>query len=333
VPGFDYYKINQAYQLGEAERLPGGGPELARKTVEYFLGVPVQYYAQIDFTAFVRFIDEIDGVKLDIPEEIFIDIYGDDRGRIRLSPGVQTLPGDYALAYARARNTEGGDFDRAQRQQQVILGILNRLIQFDMIPTLVTRAPNLYSELSSGVRTNLTLEQAIQLAWFVVQEVPRENIKQGIIGTEQVAFGKSPDGLDVLKPLPDQIRILRDQVFSEAGSTSPVLAQGLQPIELAQAEEPRLSILNGTFTSGMAGLTSEYFQGLGFNVATVGDAEDKPFIYTAIYDYTGNPYTVQYFVDLMNISEYRVFYRYAPESEVDVTIILGDDWVANNPMP
>ena len=65
----------------------------------------------------------------------------------------------------------------------------------------------------------------------------------------------------------------------------------------------------------------------------IGDAETKPQVYTSIYDYTGNPYTVQYFVDLMNISEYRIFFKYNPESEVDVAIILGDEWIGNNPMP
>ena len=72
---------------------------------------------------------------------------------------------------------------------------------------------------------------------------------------------------------------------------------------------------------------------LAVQIALVGDAENKPQPYTAIYDYTGNPYTINYFVELMNISEYRIFFKYNPESEIDVTIILGDDWVYNNPMP
>ena len=49
IPGFGYSRINTAYSLGEGSKLPGGGPELARKTVEQFIGVPIQYYAQIDF--------------------------------------------------------------------------------------------------------------------------------------------------------------------------------------------------------------------------------------------------------------------------------------------
>jgi len=45
IPGFNYGPINTAYALGEANKLPGGGPGLAMKTVSQFIGVPLQYYA------------------------------------------------------------------------------------------------------------------------------------------------------------------------------------------------------------------------------------------------------------------------------------------------
>ena len=333
IPGYGYYKINQAYQLGEANKLPGGGPELAMKTVEHLLGVPIQYYAQIDFDAFVRFIDEIGGVMIKVPGRVKIDIYDDDRGAIILKKGTEIFPGEYALAYARARSTEGGDFDRAQRQQQVIMGVRNQILRYDMIPTLIQKAPVLYNELSSGINTNLSVDEAFQLAWLASQ-IEIEDIEKGIIGTEHVNFGKSPDGLDVLKPLPDKIRLLRDDVFGITDEfTSPVKESGNDSEELMVEEGAQLSLLNGTLVPGLAGVTGDYLTGLGANVAFVGDAESKPQPYTAVYDYTGNPYTVQYFVELMNISEFRIFFRYEPTSEIDVTIILGDDWAGNNPMP
>ncbi|MBE0699138.1 MAG: LCP family protein, partial [Anaerolineaceae bacterium] len=55
IPGMGYNKINTAYRWGEVYQMPGGGPGLAMKTVEEFLGVPINYYAQVDFMAFVRF--------------------------------------------------------------------------------------------------------------------------------------------------------------------------------------------------------------------------------------------------------------------------------------
>ena len=59
IPGFDYGRINTAYPLGIAYDVPGGGPQQAMDTVESLLGVPIDYYAIIDFSAFEKFIDEL----------------------------------------------------------------------------------------------------------------------------------------------------------------------------------------------------------------------------------------------------------------------------------
>jgi LCP family protein required for cell wall assembly len=332
IPGFEYGKINTAYQLGESFKVPGGGPALVMSTVEHLIGVPIQYYAQVDFNVFVQFVDEIHGVKLNVPEEIYVDIYDDDKGKIRIDPGVQVLPGAHALAYARARNTEGADFDRAQRQQQVIMAIRDRVLEPKLLAELIPNAPTLYSQFSSGINTNLTLDEVMKLGWLAMQ-IPQNQIYKGIIGEKQIAFGKSPDGLDVLKPLPDQIRILRDEIFAPSGSISPMIASDADPQTLMGEEAAKIVILNGTFTTGLASRTSEYLQGLGANVIGTNDASNKPYTYTTILDHTGNPYTMQYLVELMNISKFKVHSRYAPDSEADVTVIVGNDWAGNNPMP
>jgi LCP family protein required for cell wall assembly len=218
IPGYAHGKINTAYYLGEAHKLPEGGPGLAVETVEQFLGVPINYYAQIDFGAFVKFIDELGGVKIDVPEAITVDLLGSGSAtKKKLKPGVQVLPGEWALAYARARYTAGGDFDRAGRQQQVILAIRDRILSFDLLPQLITKAPTLYKELAAGIHTNLPLDDALKLATLASQ-VSKENIKQGIIDEKMVTFGTSPDGLSILIPVPDQIHLLRNEIFASTAN-------------------------------------------------------------------------------------------------------------------
>lgn len=330
IPGFDYGRINSAYQLGEAFKVVGGGPQLATDTVEELLGVPIDYYAQVDFGAFVRFIDEIGGVKIDIPEKIKVDPMGDNNAKV-LKPGVQTLPGDLALAYVRARKTEGGDFDRAQRQQQVIMGIRDRILEFEMLPTLISKAPALYAELSAGVHTNLNLDTAIRLAWMASQ-IPRDKIRQGAIGSEQVSFASSPDGQqEVLKPITEKIRLLRDEIFTESGPASP-LAVKMDTTELLRVENARIVVLNGSYAAGLASTTVDYLKSLGLNVVETGNAESYA-TYTQITFYTGKPYTVKYLVDLMKISEFRITHVFDPTRNTDIVITLGDDWAASNPMP
>ena len=328
IPGFQHGKINTAYFLGDAYKLPGGGPGLAVKTVEQFLGIPINYYAQVDFEAFVRFIDEIGGVKINVPEKISIDPLGDNNTKT-LKPGVQTLSGELALAYARNRHTQGGDFDRAKRQQQVILGIRDRILDFQMLPTLISKAPALYQELASGIHTNLGLEEMIKLA-NLANQVPDGNIHQGVIGSEYVIFGRSPDDLSILIPIPDKVHILRDEIFASSGAIGPLAPGSIQ--EKMEAEGARISLRNGSQSPDLSGRTRQYLRSMGADVVDEGDA-DKPFGTTTLIDHTGKPYMMKFLSDLMGVPSSRVVLSYDPTSPVDIEVMLGNDWSESGKLP
>jgi LCP family protein required for cell wall assembly len=330
IPGFqEPDRINVAYRFGEIYQLPGGGAELAMKTVEGLIGLQIDYYALIEFSAFEQFIDELGGIEIKIDKKIAVTPIG---GHVtNLKKGEHLLPGDLALAYARARNSEGGDFDRAQRQQQVILSIRERILDWDMLPTLVARAPAIYEEISAGVHTNLTVEQVVQLAWLA-QQIPEEDIKRGSIGTKQIlGFGTSPEGDQVLIPSPAKIRIVRDEVFSSSGPASPAM-ENAEPVDLMKSENASISVLNGSGTPALATRTADYLAAQGATVVSTGDAPE-PYNATTIISYTGNPYTLAYLVDLMEISAQRIYNRFDPGSEVDFVIYLGYDWANTNTMP
>lgn len=330
IPGYDYGRINTAYQLGEAYKLPGGGPQLASETVEELLGIKIDYYAQVDFGAFARFIDEIGGVEVDVTEELKLDPLGDGNTK-KLKPGHYNLPGNLALAYVRLRKTEGGDFDRSQRQQQVIMGIRKRILEYDMLPMLISKAPALYNEISSGVHTNLGLDQAIRLAWLAIQ-IPEENIKRGAIGAGQVAFATSPDGTQqVLKPLTEKIRALRDEIFSDTASASP-LAISMDITQLVKDENARVTVMNGSSVAGLAARTVDYLKSQGINVVETGNANQVSPT-TQITFYNGKPYTLKFLVDLMKINKFRIRYASDPAVSADIVITLGDDWAQTNTMP
>ena len=137
IPGNGPEKINAAYAFG--------GAALQIEAIEGFLGLEIDHVAIIDFTGFEGLIDAVGGVKVDVPRKLCADISGGAGGgqggvTIRLGKGENTLSGEKALAYARARKpsecpgpgpsafTLGySDFDRAKAQQQVINGIKERL--------------------------------------------------------------------------------------------------------------------------------------------------------------------------------------------------------------
>jgi polyisoprenyl-teichoic acid--peptidoglycan teichoic acid transferase len=330
IPGHDYAKINTAYFLGEAEGLPGGGPGLAVDTVEKFLDTKINYYAQVDFNAFERFIDELGGVEIDVPEEISVDPIG-PHNTVLLKPGKHLLDGETALAYARNRDTAGSDFDRAQRQQQVILAIRDRILSLNMLKLLIQKSPVLYQQLKDGIHTNMTLQEMISMAW-IAQQIPKENIKRGAIGPDQVIEDTSPNGLSILRPITDKVRLLRDEIFSTTGPARPVATATGDPSQLMGAEKARVAVLNGTSVPGLASRTTEYLASKGIQVTTTDNAQEL-YGKTAIINYSGKLYTAQFLASLLGIQPDQLYNRYDPNSPVDITILVGNDWAEKNSMP
>lgn len=329
IPGGNYAKINTAYSVGEIYQLPGGGPALAAKTVENLLGVPIDYYAQVDFKAFVDFIDLIDGVKITPNESVQLNII-DTHFSQWIEPGITvTLPGELALAYVRYRDQDGGDIARSQRQQQVILAIRDRILNFNMLPSLIQRAPQIYESLSRGIHTNLSLQQMIQLGIKVLNDIPRDKIVHAAIGWQQVTSGFT-DGQAILRPIPDKIREVRDQVFGGENVFSEENAADLQAI--LQQEAATVSILNGSSQTGLAERAATYLQEHGIHVTNVGNAA-----YTAtstLTFYGAKPYTIRYLKDFAGIlNDYNVIYAYDPAVDPQIVLILGDDFVASNKLP
>ncbi len=104
-----FCRINTAWTTGEALALPGGGPELAMKTVSKFLGVPVQYYVQVDFDTFVEMIRVIGGIDVNIDREYRLKKLGGGKDVIKITCcGMRHLSGAAALAYAALSLGEPG---------------------------------------------------------------------------------------------------------------------------------------------------------------------------------------------------------------------------------
>jgi LCP family protein required for cell wall assembly len=327
IPGFDNGRINTAYFLGETYQTPGGGAGMAVKTVEQLLGITINYYAQVDFGAFIRFIDELGGVKLDVPERIRIDpINGNPKF---LNPGRQTLTGELALAYARARNTKGGDLDRALRQQQVVFGIRDRLLNPQTLSDLIAKSPQLYAEISRGIQTNLNLDEVIKLA-YLAQKVPEENIARRAISAADVLFAQSPDEQSILVPLPEQIRQLRDDVFLTTTGTLGPLMPGTEQ-ERMIAEAARVVVSNGSTVEGLAARTRDFLLEKGVNVIDISNSEPTP--NTIIIDFTGNPHTVRYLAELFGVLPGNYLIEYDLNSPVDVQIKVGVDWANSGMLP
>ena len=112
IPGRrGYDKINAAYAYG--------GVKLARRTVSNLLQVPIDYYMQVDWQGFIKVVDMLGGVDLDVEKNMdYEDPYADLK--IHLKKGRQHLDGNKAGQYVRFRHDEMGDIGRAERQQKFL---------------------------------------------------------------------------------------------------------------------------------------------------------------------------------------------------------------------
>ncbi|MEK7499108.1 MAG: LCP family protein, partial [Patescibacteria group bacterium] len=98
VPGQQFYsKINAVHAYGESQK-KNNGPELLEKKVEEITGLSIHYFARVDFTAFKKIVEAVGGVNIHI-ENGFTDYFH----KIAFPTGTETMNGDRALAYVRAR--------------------------------------------------------------------------------------------------------------------------------------------------------------------------------------------------------------------------------------
>ncbi|MCX7683240.1 MAG: LCP family protein [Anaerolineae bacterium] len=214
IPGHGQGRINTAYALGERDGT--GGLALACQTVSATLGIPVQHAVLVDFNAFITLVDAIGGVEVDVPYPI-ADPHYPDSGTgydpFYLPAGKQHLDGATALKYARTRATSGGDFDRTARQRQLVLAARDRVLQLDLLPSLINRAPQIWSTLNNAVETNLPLAELAELATAAAQ-VPSDRITSAAIDQSCTHVWITPDGAHVLLPDREAIRILVNHLFA-----------------------------------------------------------------------------------------------------------------------
>lgn len=332
VPGFGANKINQAYFLGEAYDYPGGGATLAVETVEAALGVPIDYYAAVNFQGVVDFVDLIDGITIDVAQDIEDPDYPDNcygYDPFYLNAGEQELNGEQALKYARTRATAGGDVDRAGRQQEVVLAARDKVLRLDMAPRLIVQAPQLWQSFQRNVETNLTLEETLQLG-LLAQDIPRESIRMEVIDFDYVYNETTLDGQQVLVPDRENIRALRDQLFAPSAIPTPVIEDLPQ---MMREENARIMVHNGTSVFGLAGDTQTFLQGRGFNVVGVGNADSSTYPTTQILDFGSHPNTTRYLAQVMGIPPLNISYSNRSAADHDVLVILGNDWEVPSPSP
>ncbi len=160
-------KINSFYvnNRNRSDVWPGKkgvrGYNALKSTLGELYGLDINYFVAVDFAGFRKVVDALGGVTVNVQVPIVDDNFpatdGRDR-RLYIPSGLQHMTGAEALRYARSRHTTS-DFDRAARQQRVLLSMREQADPQDLIP----RLPDLVAALKSAVKTDIPIDQLDEL--------------------------------------------------------------------------------------------------------------------------------------------------------------------------
>lgn len=332
IPGYGYRKINNAFAFGRAEGVDGGGESLAQATVQSTLGIPIHYYAWVDFTGFEQIIDDIGGVTVHV-DQSFVDYsyptldYGYQT--VRFTEGDQTMDGETALKYVRSRhgtNGEGSDFARAKRQQKVILAVKEKLSGFGTLanPSKVNAVLN---DLSTHMKTNMQLWELMKVAKLY------DGVSQDQIANKVLDNGS--DGLLVADHTQDGAYILRPKAGWDDFSVIQYTTQNIFEITAIARENAKIAVYNGTGQEGLARSTANDLESLDYTVEQVGNATTQ--VTTTIYDLSlgTKPKSIAALQEkiggvVKTTLPTTLQSLYDPEDPVDVIIILGSDFEEQN---
>lgn len=321
IPTWGMSRINKAYNDGEKSHYPGDGPGLVKQTILYNLGIPIHYYALVNFAGFRQIVDTVGGV--DVPVNCQLAEYKitdwslseSDPASYELytqTVGIAHMNGDLALWYARARPV-GGDFFRSYRQRQVLRALYHTALDANMIPQI----PALYNDFKEIIETDMGVWDAMQFAPLAAQFSDAQ-LRSLYIGPNQTTQWLTPNGDDVLLPRPEAMAAFVKDAFTP-------------PVNQLARDLPQVEIVNGTTNADLPRLAAETLANEGF-IPVLGEMStgvqlNAP---TTLTDFTtsakGSP--LKRLQSILHISDDHMIAQPDATSPVQFRLTLGDDYNA-----
>ena len=264
-------RINKIYDtyLNKYDASPAAMEKLG-ETITQLTGVPIHYTVKVNFDGFVKIVDALEGIDLEVEDAIY-DPYYPMGETIRfetfsIAAGPQHLDGETALKFARSRKTTS-DFDRAKRQQQLLTAIKEKALDLNLL-TDPGKLQALYNSLADSIETNLSVAEIIELA-KISREITRDSIQSQVLTDDFTSCGG----------------LLYTPVREYFGGAAVLLPAGNNTEELQRFSDnffnlsfdpaTEIQVLNGTKTSGLA---LNYLNRLSrdcLNVTYYGNAPDR----------------------------------------------------------
>lgn len=286
IPGWSHQKINAANAVTGFNQAgyPAGGMGQLEEIIQTDLGIPIDYYALIDYSAFKDAVNAVGGITIDIqspdPRGLFDpNISKQDGGPLRLPNGEVTLDGQVALDLARARGDPCGcgqvaygfpqsDFTRTQHQREMLVALAQKAQSIGVVANPI-KVTQLFDAFGNNITTDVTLEDVLRfiditkgISLASIQSVTYTDGGPNALLTSYVDPVSGEDAL-IPKAGIDNFTQLREY-YLQLTSNSPVVR-----------EAPTVAILNASNIANLAKEEATTLQAQGFNVVSIADANNQ----------------------------------------------------------
>lgn len=333
MPGDGSMKINAIYATAKEQALYNGasaadaekqGIEATEKVVENVTGIPMHYYAMVDFEAFRKAIDTVGGVDINVKEQLYDPTvaWENNWSPVIAKAGMNHFDGKKALLYARSRHGSArGDFDRAERQREILLALQDKVFSLGTFSNPV-KLSQLVGAFGDHVQTNLSVDDLMALYDIVggvedhkvvsisLADPPNDFVTTDNIGGLSVVVPKA--GTYDYEAIHNYVRnTLRDGFLKK--------------------ENASIIVLNGSGAAGAATQTADLLKSYGYNVTETGDAPTQDYAQTTIVSLHGKDkkYTQRYLEQRLGATATGKLPAGIDAKTADFVIIVGDNETGN----
>lgn len=254
-------RFNEAFDIG--------GPGCTMKAVEELTGIYVDHFVVVDFNGFKGMVNAVGGVEVCLEEPV-----DDANSGLKLPAGKQTVSGEDALAFVRARETlgDGSDLQRIERQQDFISSMIRKVTSTGVI----TNPIKLFNLLDAGTKS-LTTDKALS-ELSTIQDIAESmtGIRPSDVTFVTVPYVYNTDGSTVSWDQAKADKMFNAIINDRQWPEPPTVPEGQSALTVAP-EDISVLVVNGTPQSGFGNIVAQDLQKQGYNVVGVESSKtDSP---------------------------------------------------------
>lgn len=293
------HKVREAAANGDAAVI---------SAVSTFAGVDISHYAKIDAKGLVSLVNALGGIKMDVKQEVDDPSAGDTY----IPAGVQTLNGDAALTYLRAKNFKNGLEQQATNQCAFFAALTARMVESGGKLSLATMLDSVGGDFQTDLGGIDAINLAATLSGIDADSVLHAQVPGYETKRDNAIYYVS--SADAWKSMMDLFKAGKPPVLDEKSSA---------PVDRSSF---KVEVRNGAGITKGASQVADLLRGEGFNVTEVGNAESDAFPETLVV-YNGDEHKAQAEDVVAALGTGRTiiggdYYTYTG----DVLVIIGKDW-------